>query len=482
MQRGDLTKCFAPNAMVNPFFTLSHNKPGQWARIRLRVNYDGNRFSYKLAKEILPELWPYVNGQPKDKMLTAIIRERNLDPYYCTLLSQFLVTVKTTVVQFLGLDYRGISKERLRAHLDLHFNPLVQKNEDETQPKAVETAAASVALPVLEEKEPESKEPAVLDYIDKFIEGATNGTILTKRKKKYEKQSLKNFKIFRDKMAGFNEEVYPVTWKGFNNQFSDDLAIWMQSQDYHQNYIYSMFARLKMIMKRAASDGIKSVNVANTEYFGTPFITADSIYNTQAELDKLFEHDFGDKVTLGKARDLYLIGCYTALRVSDYSRLSLNHLTELEGEMVFGIYPVKGKNNKVYIPAHPVVLKILEKYEGRAPSISEQDLNKFIKLAAAHIGIDNDETVLEFVGGVEKEFTYKRYELISSHTARRTGATLMYLAGLPIKSIMFITGHKTETNFMKYIRVTKEQEAIRMARSAFFRPRAALLELTGYAA
>lgn len=47
------------------------------------------------------------------------------------------------------------------------------------------------------------------------------------------------------------------------------------------------------------------------------------------------------------------------------------------------------------------------------------------------------------------------YLLISTHTARRTGATLMYLAGIPIYDIMKVTGHRSVATLEKYIRADK---------------------------
>ena len=59
----------------------------------------------------------------------------------------------------------------------------------------------------------------------------------------------------------------------------------------------------------------------------------------------------------------------------------------------------------------------------------------------------------------EKEQRIEKWEAVSSHTARRSAATNMFKAGIPSISIMKITGHKTETQFMKYIKVSKEENA-----------------------
>ena len=53
----------------------------------------------------------------------------------------------------------------------------------------------------------------------------------------------------------------------------------------------------------------------------------------------------------------------------------------------------------------------------------------------------------------------KKFEMISSHTARRSFATNLYNDGYPAISIMHITGHKTESSFLKYIKTSPEEHA-----------------------
>ena len=71
--------------------------------------------------------------------------------------------------------------------------------------------------------------------------------------------------------------------------------------------------------------------------------------------------------------------------------------------------------------------------------------------------------------------TYLKFQKVSAHTARRSFCTNMYLKGVPIITIMAMSGHKTQENFMKYIKadnrkhaelldtLLKEQEAKRKA-------------------
>ena len=71
-------------------------------------------------------------------------------------------------------------------------------------------------------------------------------------------------------------------------------------------------------------------------------------------------------------------------------------------------------------------------------------------------------------GGKRVSSVVKKYQLITNHTARRSFATNLYLAKVPTLAIMKMTGHKTEKSFLKYIRVTSEENAINIAQHPYF--------------
>lgn len=114
----------------------------------------------------------------------------------------------------------------------------------------------------------------------------------------------------------------------------------------------------------------------------------------------------------------------------------------------------------VAIPLHPVFLKIWEKYDGQLPNnISNQKFNDYIKEVCQIAEIN--ATVFKSItrGGRKETTSYEKWQIVSSHTARRSFATNLYLSGFPAISIMKITGHKTESAFLKYIKVTSEEHA-----------------------
>jgi integrase len=71
---------------------------------------------------------------------------------------------------------------------------------------------------------------------------------------------------------------------------------------------------------------------------------------------------------------------------------------------------------------------------------------------AEKAGITQPVTIETSNGGVKKKETFPKYKLVMSHTARRTGATLMYLAGIDAYDIIKITGHGDIDILKKYIK------------------------------
>jgi integrase len=123
----------------------------------------------------------------------------------------------------------------------------------------------------------------------------------------------------------------------------------------------------------------------------------------------------------------------------------------------------------VVIPLHWIVTAILQKYNYDLPrSISNQKMNDYLKEIGEKAGIDESVSITKFEGGIKVARTSNKYKLISTHTARRSGATNMYLAGIPAISIMKITGHKTEQAFMRYIQMTQEDNANKLIDHPFF--------------
>jgi hypothetical protein len=111
---------------------------------------------------------------------------------------------------------------------------------------------------------------------------------------------------------------------------------------------------------------------------------------------------------------------------------------------------------------------ILKKYNYNLPLTHEQKINKYIKTVVEMAEINDMVQYEENRGGLKIKKNVAKCDLIKTHTARRSGCTNMYLAGIPVIDIMKVSGHKTEREFLKYVKVTKEQTAVNLASHPFF--------------
>lgn len=157
-----------------------------------------------------------------------------------------------------------------------------------------------------------------------------------------------------------------------------------------------------------------------------------------------------------RIRDLFVVGCLTALRYSDYSTLIKDNF-----QNGYIIKRTKKTNVDVKVPAHDYVKEIFEKYQGNIPTgLCIQYFNKYLKVIMKEIGLSDKVTFSYTKGGKLITAIREKWELISSHTARRSAATNMYLTGrMKTLEIMKLTGHRSEENFFRYIRLTNEDTA-----------------------
>ncbi len=235
---------------------------------------------------------------------------------------------------------------------------------------------------------------------------------------------------------------------------------------YADSTIGGFIKKLKSVLRAADSRGYP-VNPAyrSTEFKAQPSVEADTIYLTREELERFEKVNLTKKEdgkNLELARDIFLVGVWTAQRVSDYNNLKPENIKEVDNNgtpMTYISIHQQKTGRLVEIPCNAKVRAILNKYPKGLPHLSDQKINMYIKQIGKMAGIDEVVEVKGSRGGqVIKEY-YKKYELICTHTARRTGATLMYLDGIAIYDIMKVTGHKSVTTLEKYIRADKLEVA-----------------------
>lgn len=347
-----------------------------------------------------------------------------------------------------------LNAEHVRNQLNNVFKPKPEKIE----PASIETKESNLTF---------------LALFKKIIDDTENGTrLLNTPSKAGQKFTFNSIKNYRTSLAAVK--------RCFKHYGIKDLELHQVNKDFYQKFKtycfdieekeISTFAGyvkdIKTVMKESKSDTFNSAD------FILPSYEADTIYLSLSQLQKLSDLDLSDYTcsikidrgdikenvsyrTLDKVRDLFLIGAYTGLRFSDFSKLDINSIDE----KFIKLKQVK-TGNKVVIPISPKLHPVLEKYKTGLPTISNQKFNLYIKHVAELAGLTELTEIKSTKGNKQTTYKVPLHRLISSHCCRRSYATNMFNAGVPPMLIMSATGHKSESSFLKYIRATSQDKAM----------------------
>jgi integrase-like protein len=182
----------------------------------------------------------------------------------------------------------------------------------------------------------------------------------------------------------------------------------------------------------------------------------DAVFLDWNELSLLFHLDLSTHQNLEKYRDLFVLGCLTGFRFSDYSDIKPE---EVRG----GMLHVKQKKvlTSIVVPLREDAKKILiDKYNMEMPQVSNPNFNFYIKEVVRIAGIKEPIKMIHKKGNKTIEEIRPKYAWVTSHTCRRSFCTNEYLAETPFDLIMGIGGHKTEKAFRKYIKVDTLKKAL----------------------
>lgn len=312
----------------------------------------------------------------------------------------------------------------------------------------------------------------------------TSGTI---KSMKGTQAQIKSYEEKRLKIIDFDDVTLDFydDWRKFFLEKTDKRG---NPRPYSPNTIGRHVKNLKIFM-RAAKD---MKLTTNTEFESSSFSVdsqeVENVYLTEERVQQLYEIDFQDQTTIDKliaqapneeerdylkeqltrrtprilneAKDIFVVGCLTGQRVSDYKRINDTMYRTLSDGNEY-IYLRQDKTDKwIYIPLDLRVRAILIKYGGKLPHIFDQDLNERIKIIGRLMGWRENAGIMELHGMMEVPTKKKFYECIKTHTARRTFATNAYKHKISLSSIMVITGHSSEKMLRKYLKLDSEEKAM----------------------
>lgn len=324
--------------------------------------------------------------------------------------------------------------------------------------------------------EAEAKRMTLSKYIDLYIQQIFSGARQTDKGSNFAYGTAKSLRESMTVWKTFQKETHKTyDFDDIDMPMYYKYTEWMKDRNYAINTVGKHIKNLKSILRCAESEGYNQNQRFKDKRFRGTRVEVDSIYLTKEDLKKFCAVDLSGKPKgYQEARDIFLVGCWTAQRVSDYNNISRDAIQsytkrtivdvpdpenpgqtkpEIQVREVMYINIRQHKTGaKVAVPCSSELKTILERYDYQMPHLADQVINRYIKDIGEWAGIDDIVEMVETKGGKKTTVKYKKYKLIHSHTARRTGATLMYLSGMDVYDIMKITGHSSPNMLKKYIK------------------------------
>lgn len=391
-------------------FYLKKYSLGKPASIVLLYTCVNGRLKYYTRERIMPENWPDNVGRGTRAQLERI----------------------RSIIEIMEVDSKikneGITVESLKSALD----------------KVIKKDYARVGV-----------KGNYFDLMSAAVDAMEVGKILTPSSKRYSDGSIKTLRFTIKFLKRFDPKLSPEnisieTYKRFIG--------YCHSLNYSTNYIGSQIKNWKALGRI-----VGGTSIYDEKSFRKIKEDTMAVFLDEDELELMYQH----KLAIEKhqhARDMFILGCYTGLRVSDLKLLTKKNIDDNF------IYIANEKTDiTVVIPAHPIVKEILAKYNGFPPLVHETDINEIIKKVARDAGITKLSLTSITKGGKRVDMYKQKWELITLHTARRSMVTNLRKSGVPDSIVMKLCGITSAQTLKKYDKLSADEAAKIAAGLKFFK-------------
>ena len=185
------------------------------------------------------------------------------------------------------------------------------------------------------------------------------------------------------------------------------------------------------------------------------------VFLTWEELMKVYNHTF-DRPNLSRARDFFCLCCFTSLRYSDAAALKK---TDIYDDAIH--ITTQKTNDKITIELNNYSRTILQRYadndtDKALPVISNQNMNVYVKEVCRQCGINEKLTDIYYIGEKKYVETKEKWEMIGTHSGRRTFICNALMLGIAPNVVMKWTGHSDYKSMQPYIDIADEAKKTAM--------------------
>lgn len=377
---------------------------------------EGRKFVYSTGEVIHPDEWDFENRQPKH--LNGRTEKANKHRAIMRQLDRYTNFFSDTIQNY-KLANREIIIVDIRADFDTEFK----------RTKSIASKFFEVYNLFLNDKKSD------------YTEDANSQTTI--KRYEYNKKLLINFQEYRSKKIHFNQ---------INKSFYNDFINYCVTvKEHSSNTLRRNVGLFKTFLYWSLENGY--TYKTDFQKFKAPKAQqTDEVALTLQQVQEVFEYDFSKNERLEKVRDLFVFGCATGMRYSNYSKVAKKDIQN-------GMIKVRDEKNNyktLEIPLNDFSKYVLKKYDYQLPKISNQRFNDYIKEVFKTIDYTEEVKKTMKVGKEIIEQINPLYERISSHTARRSFITIMKNKKIPDKVIMSYTGHRSLEVFNKYYKPNNE--------------------------
>jgi integrase len=386
-----------------------------------RICFNGHKVKVYINESIKESCW---NSKKQRAIETRIFPEH---PEFNERMNQVDTFIRTTFRRLeLANNILPPDPVILKETLSEKFRPKVKKEEDDTE---------------------------FMSFFSKIIERSKKGIRINHRTgHPIHSNTIKTYNTVYNNILEYEKHKRKkLKFAEFDLAFYTEFNEWlMKEKKQSNNSVGKHIQIIKLVLNEASEMGVNTnMKFKNKRFFVIKEQT-ESIYLSEKEIQLIYNLDLSSHPKLEKTRDLFVIGCKTGLRFGDFNNI---HPDQIKGPFIMIRQAKTGE--PVTVPIHPIVQELIKKYKGHLPKAKvNQVVNRELKEIANMIPEFNELVEISATkSGKRGQILFKKNELISTHTARRSFCSNEYLAGTPSMSIMAISGHKTEKAFLRYIKV-----------------------------
>jgi site-specific recombinase XerD len=407
-------------------FILQKQKGKEQALIVWQLFHKRKLFNYGTGIFILPQDWNSEDERIR-KSYKGIFVDLNGQ------LNKYRDAFDSVVAKFGGLKakLKNISAEQFK--------------------EAIDKELIAVGLRTPTKKQKDENEKTFIGYFEDFLRKDNKGKSKTL-------STLTQYKATISILKEFNPHARLAD---INKDYFNKLKEYLYAKDYELNSVVNMVGRIKAVL----NDLVKEGKITDLSYknFEISKVETTQIALTFEEIEMIRKVKLEDE-TLNRVRDLFVFQCCTGIRFSDLQILKAEHFTKIGGDDYIVFNNVK-TSKIIQVPLFPIAYQIAKKYDFTFKSLTLSLSNQIIRLQeiAKLAGLTEEKETISYPQGKKKTDFVPQYELIGTHTARRSFITYAHSEGMDIVEISHITGQTLPT-VMRYIKPSLEKKKNSMSK------------------